>query len=157
MRYLFVLFSIILMSACNQEAGPKTLEHPSPVQEISESDAGLSMEITDAAYSGSPAEIEAKLKNESTRSFEYGDYYYIEVEKDDGWFILTHSDAVFIRNPNLVDQGYILAPNTAAHQRFSVDVLGVELPAGEYRLVKTFISQQEPYEEIALASPFTVK
>ena len=50
-----------------------------------------------------------------------------------------------------------LQAGDTAHQDFSVEALGVTLLPGEYRLVKTFLSQGESFHEISIAAPFWVK
>lgn len=157
MKYLLLVISVLLLTACSQNTLPKTLEDPSPDQQIPDSYAGMTMSLVNDSYSGSPSDIEVHLENGSLQSYEYGDYYYIEVKKADGWFILTHSDAVFIENPQLTDFGHVLIPGSQIEQTFSIEVLGVTLPPGEYRLVKTFLSEEQPFHEISLSSPFTVK
>lgn len=157
MKYLILFLSVLLLADCSQNTLPKTLEDPSPIQQIPASSAGLTLELENDSFSGSPSVIETNLKNDSLNPYEYGDYYYIEVKKEDGWFILTHSDAVFIKNPQLTDFGHVLISGSQIQQTFSIELLGVTLPPGEYRLVKTFLSQEQPFHEISLSSPFTVK
>lgn len=157
MKYLFLFLSVLILTACNLEELPKTLKDPSPIQQIPASSDGLTLELADDSFSGSPSVIKTILKNDSLQSFEYGDYFYIEVKKEEGWFILTHSDAVFLNNPHLTDFGRLLMPESRVQQSFSIDLLGVTLPPGEYRLVKTFLSQDQPFHEVSVASPFTIK
>ena len=86
-----------------------------------------------------------------------GEFYHIEVNKDGQWFNITYSDAVFLKNPSFKDYGNVLSAGSKARQTFSVDVLGVTLIPGEYRLVKTFLSLGKPLYELSVAVPFTVK
>ncbi|PKH08625.1 immunoglobulin-like domain-containing protein [Planomicrobium sp. MB-3u-38] len=156
MKYLLFVISVLLLAACSQNALPKTLKDPSPIQQIPASSAGLTLELEDDSFSRSPSAIEASMKNDSLKHYDYGDYFYIEVKKEDGWYILTHSDAVFIENPHLTDFGHVLLSGSRIKQSFSFDLLKVTLPAGEYRLIKTFLSKEQPFHEISLSAPFTV-
>ena len=71
--------------------------------------------------------------------------------------MITYSDTVFFTNPRFKDSGHLLPSGSEAHQLFSVETLDVELLPGEYRLLKTFSSRDEPYHEISVAVPFTIK
>lgn len=157
MKYLLLFLSVLILAACNLEELPKTLEDPSPIQQIPVSSDGLTLELADDSFSLSPSVIETSMKNDSFQSFEYGDYFYIEVKREEGWFILTYSDAVFLNNPHFTDFGRLLIPESRVQQSFSIDLLGITLPNGEYRLVKTFLSLDQPFHEVSLASPFTIK
>ena len=157
MKKILLFTFILFLAACSKEAAVTTLEDPSPDQQLSSSEAGLSLTLSEDLYTGSPKVIETAIKNESQRNFGFGEYYYIEVENNGEWYIVTHSDAVFLKNPHLIDYGYLLKAGSQMQQTFSLDLLGITLPPGEYRLVKTFLSQDEPFYEVSLSSPFTVE
>jgi hypothetical protein len=69
----------------------------------------------------------------------------------------VHTDAVFLKNPQLIDLGKQLSAGDTIKQNFSIELLGITLTPGDYRLVKTFLSMDEPFSEISLATKFTVE
>lgn len=75
--------------------------------------------------------------------------------KDNQWYIITYLDAVFLENPAFIDFGSMFVAGGEAHQEFFVVALGVILIPGNYRLVKTFLSKEEPMHEQSVAVPFT--
>lgn len=156
-KILCLVFLLAMLTACGREPLMKTLADPSPDQLLHSSEAGLSMHLEKARYQKSSIVIGMELENDSGQDFGYGDYVYIELKQQDGWHLLTHSDAVFINNPDFNDFGYILQAGTKTEMEFSIEGLGIELAPGEYRIVKTFLSQDVPYFEISLASPFRVE
>ncbi|WP_172370341.1 immunoglobulin-like domain-containing protein [Sporosarcina jiandibaonis] len=153
-----ILISIMLiLSTCGNETVVNTLPDPVPDQEIHSSEEGLSLTLLEDTFTGSPSIISTYIQNESQDNYSYGGFYHIEVEKDGQWFIITYSDAVFIQNPRFKDFGSTLLAGDEAFQSFSVEELGVTLFPGDYRLVKTFLSQGESFYEITVAVPFFVK
>ena len=152
-----LMLLLALMTACGKEPLMNTLAEPSPDQVLASSEAGLSLDLEKTRYNKSPALIRMELENDSKQDFGYGEYVYIELKQQDDWHLLTHSDAVFINNPDFNDFGYILQAGTKTEMEFSIEGLGIELAPGEYRIVKTFLSQDGPYFEISLASPFRVE
>ena len=157
MNKILLFMLILLLSACGAEETVRTLEYPSPDQELFPDGARLSLSLAKDVFSGSPSLIEITIKNDSQQDYEYGDYYYIEVNKNGKWYTMTHSDAVFLNNPQLNDFGHMLAAGSQVEQVFSIEMLDVTLILGKYRLVKTLLSQDEPFHEVSLAFPFTVK
>ncbi len=77
--------------------------------------------------------------------------------KDNQWYIITYSDAVFLKNLAFKDFGSVLIAGGEVHQEFSVDALGVILIPGNYRLVKKFLTKEEPIHEQSAAVPFTME
>ncbi|MBT2569553.1 immunoglobulin-like domain-containing protein [Planococcus sp. ISL-110] len=153
---LFLLISLFLV-ACSKDSSVATIANPSPDQELSFSKAGLSLLLEEHRYVGSPSVIAMTIKNDSMQDFGFGEYFHIELKRKSGWHILIHSDAVFINNPHLNDFGRVLAAGDETDMRFSIEELGIELAPGEYRIVKTFLSQEDPFFEISVASPFSVE
>lgn len=157
MKKIIFIFIMVLLVGCAPEEAVKTLQDPSPDQEIPSSREGLELTLSQMVYAESPTVIDTSITNNSQQDYEYGDYYYIEVNKKGDWYTLVHSDAVFLNNPQLKDFGHMLPAGSEIQQAFSIDMLGVTLYPGEYRLVKTFLSQGKPYHEVSLAFPFTVE
>lgn len=153
---LFLMIAVFLV-ACGQDSSVATIENPSPDQEMASSKAGLSLLLEEHSYMGSPSVIATTIKNDSIQDFGFGEYFHIELKRESGWHIVTHSDAVFINNPQLNDFGHVLAAGNETDMQFSVKELGIELAPGEYRIVKTFLSQEAPIFEISIASSFVVK
>ena len=152
------LISIMLfLSACGNETRVSTLPDPVPDQEIQSSEEGLSLTLLEDTFTGSPEIINTHVQNVSPDNYSYGGFYHIEVEKDGQWFIITYSDAVFIKNPRFKDFGITLRAGDETYQTFSVEELGVTLFPGNYRLVKTFLSEGDSFYEITVAVPFFVK
>lgn len=157
MKKIIMFLFVLVLAACSNEASVMTLTDPSPDQELHSSEAGLSLSLAEDTYDKSPSLIETTIKNESQQNYGFGEYYHIEVNKNGKWYIVTHSDAVFLRNKQFNDSGQLLLAGSEMQLTFFLDQLGVILVPGEYRLVKTFLSQNEPFFEIAVASPFTVE
>ena len=134
----------------------RALKEPSPDQELASSKAGVSLFLEKDNYEESPSVIATTIKNDSSQDFGFGEYFHIELKQKSGWHILTHSDAVFINNPNLNDFGHVLAAGEKIDMIFSIEELGIELASGEYRIVKTFLSQEDPFFEISVAFSFNV-
>ncbi|WP_223632588.1 immunoglobulin-like domain-containing protein [Planococcus sp. 4-30] len=152
---LFLMIAVFLV-ACGNDSTVATIENPSPDQELASSKAGLSLLLEEHSYEGSPSIIATTIKNDSMQDYGFGQYFHIELKRKSGWHILTHSDAVFINNPQLNDFGRVLAAGDETDMDFSVKELGIVLAPGEYRIVKTFLSQEVPIFEISIASSFVV-
>ena len=148
---------ILVLTACGNESTISTLSYPVPDQEMHGSEEGLSLTLEEDIYLGSPFVIKTVVQNATSSDYQLGEFFHIEVNKDGQYFIITYSDAVFLKNPSFKDYGNVLSANSKAHQTFSVDALGVTLIPGEYRLVKTFLSLGKPLYELSVAVPFTVE
>jgi hypothetical protein len=156
MKFIQLISILLILSTCGNEAVVNTLPDPVPDQVIHSSEEGLSLTLLEDTFNGSPTTITTIVQNESQDNYSFGGFYHIEVEKDGQWYIITYSDAVFFKNPRFKDFGNTLIAGNKAYQNFSVEELGVELFPGNYRLVKTFLSQGENFYEITVAVPFFV-
>ncbi|RNF40780.1 immunoglobulin-like domain-containing protein [Planococcus salinus] len=157
MKRLLILLFTLLLVACSAEAEVPVLPDPSPDQNMQASSAGLSIELLESTFDGPPSVIETVLHNDSGKDYGLGDYYHIEINKEGKWYMIIHSDAVFLNNPNLKDYGAVLANGHEIRQVFSIDDVGITLVPGDYRLVKTFMSDSSPFHEISVAAPLTVE
>jgi len=157
MKKILLILLIPFLISCGNEAAVATLSDPVPDQEMQTSEKGLSISLKKDTFYESPTIIETVVRNESLQNYNFGEFYHIEVSKDGLWYIITYSDAVFLKNPRFKDSGSTLRAGDDAHQSFSVEALGVSLLPGEYRLVKTFLSEGESFHEISVAAPFSVK
>lgn len=155
-RCLFVAAFLLLLQGCGAAESVPVIPEPAPDQVIPSSAEGLSLELVHNEFPESPDEIEAVVVNNSGKPFEAGSFYHIEVLEEDGWHIAVYSDAVFHRNEHFRDGGRTLPDQEMIQQTFSVEDLGLILPAGHYRIVKTLL-QREPYHEVSIAAPFTVQ
>lgn len=156
MKHILLILLLPILLSCGNEAAVATLPDPVPDQEMQASEKGLSLSLTDDTFSGSPTVIETIIQNDSSYDYNFGEFYHIEVNKNNLWYIITYSDAIFLKNPRFKDTGRTLQAGNETHQTFSVEALGVTLLPGEYRLVKTFLSQGESFHEISIAAPFLV-
>ncbi|ANU10737.1 hypothetical protein A1A1_09811 [Planococcus antarcticus DSM 14505] len=147
----------VLFAACGVEPPMTTLTDPSPDQEMASSKSGLSLLLDEQIFAETPSVIVTTIKNDSMQDFGFGEYFHIEFKKDGEWYILTHSDAVFINNPNMTDFGNVLSAGQKTTMVFSIEKLGIVLVPGEYRLVKTFLTQEQAFFEISIASAFAVE
>lgn len=157
MKVIQLISIMLILSTCGNETIVSTLPDPVPDQEIHSSEEGLSLTLLEDTFTDSPKIINTHVKNESPANYSFGGFYHIEVEIEGQWFIITYSDAVFFNNPRFKDYGSTLQAGDEAYQTFSVEELGVTLFPGNYRLVKTFLSQGESFYEITVAVPFFVK
>ncbi|ARF18521.1 immunoglobulin-like domain-containing protein [Sporosarcina ureae] len=156
LKWLILLFALTLLTSCGKGNTIQTLTAPSPQQELKSHERGLTFLISEHQYEEGMPLFHTILKNDSQTSYEYGEYYQIEVFKNDEWYTLTHSDSVFYENPRFTNLGYLLAPGKDIQQSFSVETLGVTLVPGQYRLVKIFLKPVAPHYTVILAVPFTV-
>ncbi|WP_438313777.1 immunoglobulin-like domain-containing protein [Sporosarcina sp. FA9] len=157
MKKLLILIFILLLAGCGKEAMVPTLPDPTPDQEMNASESGLSLTLIENTFTQTPIQIETHIRNDSSNDYQYGQFYHIEIKMDGLWYLITYSDAVFFKNKEFIDTGNTLSPGEEAHQLFSVDMLGVTLVPGEYRLAKTFLSLGDSFHEITVAAPFSVK
>lgn len=151
-----ILTILTLLSACNKGNDIQTLSAPTPEQELNENKHGLTLSISEQQYEEGMPLFHTTLRNDSPVSYEYGEYYHIEILKNDKWYTLAHSDAVFYENPHFTNLGRLLAPGKDIQQSFSVETIGVTLVPGQYRLVKIFLKPVAPYYIVTLAVPFSV-
>ena len=157
MKVIQLISIMLILSTCGNETIVSTLPDPVPDQEIHSSEEGLSLTLLEDTFTGSPEIINTHVQNDSQDNYSFGGFYHIEVEIEGQWFIITYSDAVFFNNPRFKDYGSTLLAGDEAYQTFSVEELGVTLFPGNYRLVKTFLSQGESFYELTVAVPFFVK
>lgn len=157
MKKYIVLVFFLLLTACSEQIQVPTLAEPTPDQKLNMTEAGLSLSISKQDYVENSPTFNTTLNNKSEISYEYGEYYHIEIFKDNNWYIVTHSDAVFLDDPNFTNLGHLISPEEEVNQTFSVTKLNLTLVPGEYRLVKIFMKPQEPFYTVTLAVPFTVE
>lgn len=154
--YITILFVVSLLTACSDGSYVQTLSDPTPDQEMEASQHGLTLSLSTNEYEeGSPL-FDTIIQNNSPTSYEYGGYFHIEVLKDDQWYLVTHSDAVFYDNSNFTNLGHLLQPGKEMHQTYSVETLGITLLPGQYRFVKILLKPIAPVQVVRLAVPFTV-
>jgi len=157
MKRLLILSLILFLGACGHASALTMLPDPVPDQEMRPSEEGLSLVLAKDYFIESPTLIHTVVRNDSEEAYQLGEFYHIEILHDGKWYILTYSDAVFLKNPQFRDFGNVLAAGSEARQSFSVEDLGITLVPGSYRLVKTFLSQGEPFHEVSVAAPFQVE
>lgn len=157
MKRILMISLFLLLTACSRETTLSTLADPVPDQERNASNNGISLILEDIIFDDSPTHINTIVQNHSKRDYQYGEFYHIEVNKEGYWYIITYSNAVFLKNRRFIDTGSILPAGEEVRQVFSIEDLGVTLPAGEYRLVKTLLAKDGPYEELSVAVLFTVE
>ena len=157
MKQILLFSFLILLTACGNKTEVSTLPDPVPDQKINASEEGLSLTLLENTFTGSPAMIQTQIQNDSPIAYTLGDFYHIEIEKDGQWYMITYSDAVFFNNPDFKDFGKTLAAGEEVYQDFHVKDLDVKLQPGNYRLVKTFLSQGESFYEVSIAVYFFVK
>lgn len=157
MKKRLICGMLVLLVGCSKEPSIATLADPTPDQLMAAEEEGLSIELAEDQFKLSPATVEAIVRNESGEPFQIGPFFHIEVLKNDEWYMITYSDAVFLENPSFRDGGYVLQDGEEVRQVFSVESLDVTLPGGAYRLVKTFTRFGEQYHEVTVAAPFYVQ
>ncbi|MFS0575666.1 immunoglobulin-like domain-containing protein [Sporosarcina sp. 179-K 3D1 HS] len=157
MKPAWILSLVLLLGACGNTATLPTLPDPVPDQEMNAFEEGLTLVLAEDHFVESPTVIHTVVRNDSQRDVQLGEFYHIEVNRKGEWFIITYSDAIFLKNPHFRDFGNVLPAGSEAQQTFSVEALGIILIPGEYRLVKTFLSKSEPMHELSVAAPFWVE
>ena len=138
MRSLLVLASALVLTACGSSSVPATHEAP----------AGLLFE-TDAAQYASGDEADFVLRNETDETYQMGvvGCALLQVREDGEW---TTSPAGNDRVCIMMLQ--VLAPGETASGTATLDV-----PAGTYRFTHTLSEDDEPDEQVIVATaPFTV-
>ncbi|WP_212367839.1 immunoglobulin-like domain-containing protein [Allobacillus saliphilus] len=96
------------------------------------------------------------LQNESNEAYRYGSFYRVETMQDGKWYMVNYPENTFEKFPYFNDMGYTLDPKEMVTQQFSIETYGLYLPAGNYRLTKTFLSPFSAGNEITLSVPFEV-
>src|SRR4051812_45565145 len=99
MKLIQLISIMLILSTCGNETIVSTLPDPVPNQEIHSFEEGLSLTLLEDTFTGTPEIINTHVQNDSPDNYSFGGFYHIEVEKDGQWFIITYSDAVFIKNP----------------------------------------------------------
>lgn len=156
-RRLLILSFFLVISACSNVPTITTLPDPVSDHQRSSSAEGVTLILPETIFQTSPTTIKAIVQNDGESAYDIGDFYHIEVKRDGEWYIVTYSDKVFFENRRFKDYGRTLHPTSTLQQTFSVEALGIELPSGEYRLVKSFSPKEGIYYKISIAIPFTVK
>ncbi|WP_301110103.1 immunoglobulin-like domain-containing protein [Sporosarcina sp.] len=154
-KWMLLSVMLFFLSGCGSTLAVSTLAEPAPDQLLPSQSEGISLELIKNEFHGSPSAIKTIITNKADGTFEIGPFYHIELYKENLWYIITYSDAVFLRDPHFRDSGISLNSHSEITQEFSVEDLGVELYKGTYRLVKTAV-QKEPYHEVMIAAPFIV-
>lgn len=154
--WLLTLAICLSLSACGSASEMHTLSDPAPEQLLESSNQGLTLSLHQTIYTEGISTFHTTLINSGETSYEYGEYYHIELLKNEQWYTLSHSDAVFYENPYFTNLGRLLAPGKVVHQTFSTETIRVQLVPGQYRLVKMFLKPVAPYYVVNLAVPFTV-
>ncbi|PID25642.1 immunoglobulin-like domain-containing protein [Sporosarcina sp. P7] len=155
-KWLTLLSVLILLTGCAKGNEIQTLTAPSPEQTLMANEQGLTFLMVEHQYEEGTPLFRTILKNDSQTIYEYGEYYQIEVRKNDKWYTLTHSDSVFYEDSKFTNLGKLLAPGEGTQHSFSVETIGVTLVPGQYRLVKIFLKPVAPYFTVTLAVPFIV-
>ncbi|PIC87691.1 hypothetical protein CSV72_00645 [Sporosarcina sp. P20a] len=92
-----------LLTACSKENEIQTLTAPSPAQKLVTNEQGLTFSILEDQYEEGMPLFHTIVKNDSQSIYEYGEYYQIEVLKNDKWYTLTHSNSVFMKIHTLLN------------------------------------------------------
>lgn len=157
MKRVFFILLLFVLGACESESTVSTLPNPVPDQQLSSVNKGISLILSKDVYTDSQPIMNVLIQNDSLTEYSYGPFYHIEIKKEGLWYMMTHSDSVFFSNPSFRDLGGVLPIETEVQETFYVEILDVQLSPGEYRLVKTFASRNEPYYEVSIAAPFTIQ
>ncbi len=156
-HFLSMLIILLTLTACASNNTISTLQDPSPDQFMSVTENGIALSLGQTIFHGSPSVIATTVKNNSDVDYNIGDFYHLEIKKDNLWYIITYSDKIFYENQRFKDFGQTLFSGDEIQQVFSVEQLDILLPPGEYRLVKSLSSQDEHYYEVMVAAEFIVE
>lgn len=158
MKYLRLLLLLVITclmaSACSDDPSIRTLPDPVPDQEILYTSDGLSMKLANSNYEDSTENLLVTIENRSENNFSRGNFFHVETLIDGKWHIVSYSDTVFYRNPSFLDLGLHFERNSTVTQEVSLFKLGLFLPPGNYRLVKTLAHESGSRFEVTLAFPF---
>lgn len=157
MKYILSISLLLLLSACTTRSTLNTLPDPVPDQNRTSTTEGVSLSLPQTIFHESPSQVEVTLSNVSNQDYTIGDFYHIEIKKDNAWYIITYSDKIFFENRRFKDYGRILYAGDEMTQTFSVESLGITLPPGEYRLVKGFSPKTGTYYKTSIAVEFSVQ
>lgn len=155
-RWAGILSMFLLLAGCGAEASVAILPDPVPDQAMAGMKEGISMTVSDVRTDGEQAVIAYSLENRRAEPVGCGGYAAIEKLESDGWHGVIYSDAVFYRKPGFRDFGKTLAPGAEKVQLLDTAELGVELPPGRYRLVKTVVADGGSGTKISVASEFDI-
>ncbi|MCC3357932.1 immunoglobulin-like domain-containing protein [Bacillus sp. REN16] len=147
----------IILSSCNPQNSALTYEEPAPIQELGSSKKGIKITLADTSYSSSPSSIFATIKNTNRYACAYGHFFYIEKKHNGQWFGVIFKESVFYIYTGFSDIGFILNENSSVTQVYWLTHLNLELPQGEYRIVKTLSCPTTNGTEIMISAEFDVQ
>lgn len=154
--YLFIMFCFLsLLTSCVSLPESELLDEPSPRQYIPQSDYNIKISVADQTIERPVKNIKVILENQSVNTFEYGNFFYLEKNINDSWYMLAYEDAVFDNFTTFTNFNNYLSAGQTAQQTVEPDYYHLTLDEGEYRFVKSFrnINNQSSFW---LADEFTV-
>lgn len=157
-KVMLFLITIIMVSAsaCQPEMEMTTLPEPVPYQNLSASSHGLSISLKENDFYGPPEILNITLENSGDRRYHYGEFYQLEYKIDGMWYIIPYNDNIFAKYPNFRNTGKMIKPRDTVLQTYIPVELDLDLSAGEYRLVKTFIHADSSYT-VTVVAPFQIQ
>lgn len=153
---LFIMLCFLpLLTSCVSLPEPELLDEPSPRQDIPQSDYDIKISVSDQTIERPVKNITVILENKSMHTFEYGNFFYLEKNIDDIWYMLAYEDAVFDNFTTFTNFNSYIGANQTAKQTVEPDYYNLTLNEGEYRFVKSFRNINDE-SSFWLADEFTV-
>lgn len=147
-KVLFSLAAVLLMllAACGGALNKDDLD-PSPYTGT-DFTGEVTMTAARDAVSPKTSSLTLDIVNTTDTEFSYGAAYTLEVYLDDAWYVVPpKEDMAFIMI------AYVLEPEGTAQTEVSLADAYGELPAGRYRVIKTFSSEDG---NTVAAAPFAI-
>lgn len=159
-RKLYILSALmasisLFLAACITRPSPDLLEDPSPRQEISAESEAITLSLEQITHTLPVEKLNLNIHNTGSTFYTYGEFFYMEKETEDRWYMLAIDDGVFDDFSSFDNYGNRLSPGEATEETINPNDYALTLDAGKYRLVKAF-SNEATSETIWLSVEFEV-
>ncbi|KIL78215.1 hypothetical protein SD77_0816 [Bacillus badius] len=118
---------LLLIAGCN--SGDSRLKEEAPVQDLSDSKNGVTINTEQAEYPTSAREIVVEIHNNDENEFMTGAHVFLEKKVKGTWY------RVPMKADSFTEQGIIHPPHQSSSLLLSTNDLKYKLTPGEYRAV----------------------
>lgn len=136
-----ILCCLVVLTACNKESNIYEASN------IVVTDHDVSLLIKDGSLSNT--QVTLVLENKSEQNLGYGEYYEIEIKKNDAWYSIN-VELTFL------DILYTMESNQSQELEINWEDSYGALSAGEYRILKKVMFMDDNFEEFYVAAEFTI-
>lgn len=139
-KALFMLLALVLMLAAAACQPPHLVDAPSadtePLVKPVQSSGDIQMAVKEQAVKGDVASVTLTITNASDKEYTYGAMSAIETQKDGAW-----EEVKPVADLMWIEIAYVIAPDESNEEKVTIKANYGTLEPGNYRIVKTFTSQ----------------